>query len=533
MISESVVIFFILYILSCKSGAESYNVLLSANFGDGSHYIAMRAIGEGLAKRGHNVTFLVAEGFPHQTRHHEDSGLFRFELFRLPGLKENLEDAYDRLGYLSLANQKNNGEIFKVMDTFKTLNKDACSAVFKDKALTERLAEFDAFVFNIIWPCAVYVKSYLELHREVEDIPLVALSNTGLNPYMLWEAGSPFFPSFQPSPMSKLSPKMTFFERLRNTLTYLSFICSFGRTVLSEPFIDLIDEYDLDPSLRVTMSNHVDLYLINTDFSIDFPFAMMPSVIPVGGLTARPAKALDIDLEEFMASSGDYGVVVFSLGSYLSTVTTTRPEIMKMFLNAFERIPQKVIIQSKKGLSHDLPQNVKSLKWLPLNDLLGHPKTRLLVYHGGASGLFEAVYHGVPLVVMPVGGDQCDFAVKVVSKGIGVQLDKDNLTTDIIYERVSEVLGQPAYPASSLRISAILKNRPMTAGDTSAFWIEHVIKHGGDYLRPSSLDMPFYQLYLIDVFLLLFAFIFIVSWLSLRCLKKCFRKKSSVKRKKE
>ncbi|XP_041457002.1 UDP-glucuronosyltransferase 2C1-like [Lytechinus variegatus] len=527
-IGETVVILTLMISLSTKGGVDSYNVLLSANFGDGSHYIAMRAIGESLMKKGHEVTFLVAKGFPHPSIHSEDFEKFHFERFNLPGLKETLEDAYAKLSYLTISD-RGGDEISELMETFQNLNRDACSVVFKDSALLERLSTFDVFVFNIIWPCSVYVKSYLERQKGVRDIQIVAFSNTNINPYVLWEAASPFFPSFQPSPMSRLTPRMNFFERLRNTLTYLSMIHKFRRTVISEPFGDLIDEYDLDPYLRIAMNNHVNLYLVHTDFSIDPPFAMTPSVIPVGGLTARAAKALDNDVEEFMKSSGDDGVVVFSLGSYFSTLTTVLPEIPRMFLEAFAKIPQKVIILSKVGLVKGLPENVRVIPWLPLNDLLGHSKTRLLVYHGGSSGIFEAVYHGVPLVVMPLGGDQSDIAVRVVSKGIGVQLDKDTLTAENIYERVTEVLSQPEYSESSKRISAILRDRPMTAADTSAYWIEHMIKHGVDYLRPSSLDLPFYQLYLIDVFLFLFALIFIVCWIFVKALNAYFQRKSSRK----
>ena len=42
---------------------------------------------------------------------------------------------------------------------------------------------------------------------------------------------------------------------------------------------------------------------------------MSPHIIAVGPLTAAPAKALPQDLEEFMQSAGDHGVVYASLGT--------------------------------------------------------------------------------------------------------------------------------------------------------------------------------------------------------------------------
>ena len=46
------------------------------------------------------------------------------------------------------------------------------------------------------------------------------------------------------------------------------------------------------------------------------------------------------------------------------------------------------------------------LPWLPQNDLLGHPATRVFLTHGGIHSLYEAVYHAVPMVVVPIGADQ-------------------------------------------------------------------------------------------------------------------------------
>ena len=55
-------------------------------------------------------------------------------------------------------------------------------------------------------------------------------------------------------------------------------------------------------------------------------------------------------------------------------------------------------------------KNLHVVPWLPQNDLLGHPATRVFFTHGGIHSMYEAVYHGVPMVVMPLGADQPDNA---------------------------------------------------------------------------------------------------------------------------
>ena len=54
--------------------------------------------------------------------------------------------------------------------------------------------------------------------------------------------------------------------------------------------------------------------------------------------------------------------------------------------------------------------NVKVVPWMPQNDVLGHPKTRLFIGHAGLNGIFESIYHGVPMILSPFFGDQFDNA---------------------------------------------------------------------------------------------------------------------------
>ncbi|XP_030843451.1 UDP-glucuronosyltransferase 2B33-like [Strongylocentrotus purpuratus] len=280
-----------------------------------------------------------------------------------------------------------------------------------------------------------------------------------------------------------------------------------------------------------------DLFLGNFDFAVEFPFPITPNVIPVGGVTAEAPNDLPQELEDFIQSSGDDGIVVFTLSTYFASVTTSRPHLLKMFIDALAKLPQKIIIQLKVMPQYDLPPNIKALPWLPLNDLLGHPKTRLFMYHGGNNGFYEAVYHGVPVVVVPFIADQFDTAVKVTSHGMGLQLDKHTLSADYIHKHVAQVLGDEKYSLAAKRLSTILRSRPMEPVDRAAFWIEHVIKHGGDYMRSPGKDLSFIQYNLIDVFtfligigaLLLFAFYKIMRC----CISCCWRKKNSQKSKSE
>ena len=60
-----------------------------------------------------------------------------------------------------------------------------------------------------------------------------------------------------------------------------------------------------------------------------------------------------------------------------------------------------------------LNSNIKTVGWAPQNDVLGHPAVQALVAHGRNNSVYEAAYHGVPLVVIPCVAEQSENAVKV------------------------------------------------------------------------------------------------------------------------
>ena len=73
-----------------------------------------------------------------------------------------------------------------------------------------------------------------------------------------------------------------------------------------------------------------------------------------------------------MESSGDQGLIVFTLGTYCSAIDIG---ILRVFADAFSEIDHKVIWQIdnslKRKLNFKMPTNVKTMPWIPQNDLLG------------------------------------------------------------------------------------------------------------------------------------------------------------------
>ncbi len=61
----------------------------------------------------------------------------------------------------------------------------------------------------------------------------------------------------------------------------------------------------------------------------------------------------------------------------------------------------------------NLGRNIKLIDWAPQNDVLGHPAVKAFLTHAGINSLYEAAYHGKPIVSVPLIVDQPANAAKV------------------------------------------------------------------------------------------------------------------------
>lgn len=133
----------------------------------------------------------------------------------------------------------------------------------------------------------------------------------------------------------------------------------------------------------------------------------------------------------------------------------------------------------------------------------GHPKIKAFVTHGGLLSMFETVYHGVPIVSIPVFCDHDANAAKAEVDGYANKLDLQHLTSDKLYRAIKEVIDEPQYKVEVLKRQILLRDQKETPLERSIYWTEYVIRHKGAYhLQSPAKDLNLFQYYLIDVGLL-------------------------------
>lgn len=87
------------------------------------------------------------------------------------------------------------------------------------------------------------------------------------------------------------------------------------------------------------------------------------------------------------------------------------------------------------------PDNVFIAKWFPQDDILAHENVKLFITHGGLLSSTEAVYHGVPIIGIPVFADQKLNMARAVNGGYGLTIDYIDLTEVALTAALNEILG--------------------------------------------------------------------------------------------
>ena len=220
-----------------------------------------------------------------------------------------------------------------------------------------------------------------------------------------WRWKTPVLPSFVPTMLLGLfTERMTLLERMKNLYAVLDWVLRPGVTHYRDSFLK-----QYAPSMTYDASYGESLlFLVNSDFVIDYPRPVMPNEVFVGGLTTKQAARLPDDLLEFADNAHD-GLIVIAFG----TIDTQmyEPSSVEKFVDAFQNFPEFRFVwryaeELTASQASTLPGNVVVRTWIPQNDLLGHRNTKLVITHCGSNTQFEAIFHGIPMLCFPRWYDQ-------------------------------------------------------------------------------------------------------------------------------
>ena len=153
------------------------------------------------------------------------------------------------------------------------------------------------------------------------------------------------------------------------------------------------------------------------------------------------------------------GVIYLSFGSALKGSLMTE-ENRKLLLNALGRFKQyDVIWKWETEEMPDKPENVMLSKWLPQQEILGHPNLKVFITHAGQSSFQETLCHQKPVVAIPISGDQPNNAAEVERLGFGISQPWLSLDEDELYNALDKVLHDPKYTEAAKRVGSTLNDQ--------------------------------------------------------------------------
>ncbi|KAM9348415.1 UDP glucuronosyltransferase 5 family, polypeptide D1 [Symphorus nematophorus] len=457
----------------------------------------MKILMEELHARGHSLTVIRASTSWYIP---EKSPLYTSINIEMDEDLENFFDVYlkktmraQREGTSALTSFKITMDFISMVSKAHSLWADAIAKIFEGKTLIKSIkdSQYDLVLTDPAIAPGVVLAKYLKLPMvlNVRWIP------GGEGHFAI--APSPL--SYIPVPGSGLTDKMNFIQRVKNMLMFS--MGEFHKFTMLSSYNALCDKYIEGGCDIISLLQEADIWLFRTDFVFEFPRPTMPNVVYIGGFQCKPARPLPADLEEFVQSAGEHGVIIMTLGTLVNALPK---EVTEDIASIFAKIPQKVIWRHKGERPSTLGNNTLIVDWIPQKDLLGHPQTKLFVAHGGTNGVQEAIYHGVPVLGIPLFFDQYDNLLRLQERGAGKIIELGDVNSHSFEQGINEVLHQDSYRQNMQRLSVLHRDQPMTPMDQAIYWVEYVMRHkGASHLRTEAYKMPWYSYYCLDVVLLL------------------------------
>ncbi|KAK7870744.1 hypothetical protein R5R35_009894 [Gryllus longicercus] len=469
-----------------------------------SHWDVFEPLMQELARRGHQVT--VVSHFPQAAPRANYTDV---------SLKGSLTD-FSPVGQIDVTEMKvdNMWDVYNEHLLLSQLAVTGCEVAFAHPDVQRLLRSNETFDLLIT---ELFTTDCYVAFAHHYNIPSIGLSSCMMMPWAYERFGNPQNPAYIPDLFHAHGMQMSFWERWQNSWKILLDNLAY-EYLYHRPSEQVVRRYFKDLPPLKEIARNVSMMFVNTHVSLSHARPYVPAVLEVGGIHLPQRKPLPKDVKEFLDGAGEEGVVYFNMGSMIRA-TSMAPEKRRAFLEAFGRMGQRVLWKWEEADMPGQTPNVKTSRWLPQFDILNHPKVKVYIGHGGLLGSTEAAHAGVPMVAIPIFGDQRANVQNLLQAGMALKLDYHDVTADSVLAALKEVLQNPKYREGARRVSEAFRDRPVGPLDAAVFWTEYVLRHNGaPFLRNAvAADLAWYQRWLLDV-VAASAAAFVLAVLALRAL---------------
>ena len=227
----------------------------------------------------------------------------------------------------------------------------------------------------------------------------------------------------------------------------------------------------------------VDVYLVNDVTYFSYPYMSPPNLYLVGGIYLSPHPApLDTEYSHFTSSSQ---VVYVSFGSYAI------PDWLPWFPTLFEALESSkatsVIAKINQGPGYLVSGTSRKFifkNWVPQQALLGSGRVKLFISHCGQNSRIEAAYYGVPMLCIPLFGDQVLNSYLMQWNKFGIIQKKEEVEMRKLRDLIDNMLENSTVFRSNIdRARSMFIEDPISKPDKFLFLVNTLGKNGKGALK--------------------------------------------------
>uniref|UniRef100_A0A1I8BEM4 glucuronosyltransferase n=1 Tax=Meloidogyne hapla TaxID=6305 RepID=A0A1I8BEM4_MELHA len=185
-------------------------------------------------------------------------------------------------------------------------------------------------------------------------------------------------------------------------------------------------------------------------------------------------------------------------------------------IRAFGQFPN---IKFLWKLDKDTIRNMEKLPNVHTSEWFPHPNLRAFISHCGQNSLTESARAGVPIIAIPLFGDQFYNADLAEKLSLGLQIDVNELSgpdaEHILVEAIERIL-QDHYRQNAKIISKKIKLTPFSPSERLVKWVEFAAKFGdmSELNLPGDMEMNWFVYYsLLDVISFSIVVLIILVWM--------------------
>ncbi|CAG9767677.1 unnamed protein product [Ceutorhynchus assimilis] len=472
-----------------------------------SHQAAYRPLFRELADRGHHLTLLTLNPM----QHHEN--ITQIDLSVVYRILEK-EGFYEML--------KSGEGIELVLKLFDMMPLIADIELSQPgmKEFVEGSGHFDLVITE-------YYASIGAAFAYKYNCPLIGIMSMDAHQNVHNAVGNPTHPILYPHFDLAYTGKLNFKQRFMSIA--VNFIWQFYLNKINKELDRVvIKKYfgENMPPLK-ELEKKVGMIFINSNPVFHGVRPLTVRTVNVGGglhIEAQPTP-LPEDIKTYLDEASQ-GVIYFSLGSTVKS-SQLSSKLKSVLVNTLSQLPFKVLWKYEDESQQEIVKNILTRSWLPQQAVLRHPNVKLFITQGGLQSLEEALFVGVPVLVMPFFGDQVLNARKVVEYGLGLSLNPSSLEEAELRSTIMEIITTDSYKNSAQRLAKQVSDQPMSGVEKAAWWTEYVLRHPDlELLRSDKSDLPLYQYYFLDIlcvcFLVILIFIYLVKFVIGKLLNSLF-----------